>query len=287
LACKWRVAAARRWARSAFLVGILWALGARAQPSPEPPLPPSPSPSPSGELAYPWPARPGVVGQALERFEFGDYEGVVTLLRPVVESDRQELPPADRAEALRTYGIACLLTGRRIAAEGAFVLLLRAEPSTHLDPRLVRPEAVSYFEEVRARYRAELVTAYRKGRPHRYWFLNLLPPVGQFQNRERKKGYAFGAAELVLLATNLTTGLVLRDWEGPTHEFTGHVETARALMPVNLVSFVALLTVVAYGIVDGFVVGQLLTRKEKRVEERLLSTGPGLRIEGNSFVFAF
>jgi hypothetical protein len=281
LACKWRVVAARRWAEATFLVGLLWAHAARAQPSP------SPAPSPSPELASAWPARPGVVGQALERFEFGDYEGVVTLLRPVVESARQELPPADRAEALRTYGISCLLTGRRIAAEGAFVLLLRADPSAHLDPRLVRPEAVSYFEEVRARYRAELVTAYRKGRPHRYWFLNLLPPVGQFQNRERGKAYGIGAAELVLLGTNLATGLILRDWEGPTHEFSGHVDAARTLMPINLVSFVALVTVVAYGIVDGFVVGHLLAKREKRIEERLLSTAPGLKIEGNSFVFGF
>src|ERR1700748_3592077 len=69
------------------------------------------------------------IADALERFDFGDYEGVVTRLRPIVENGARELPlQVDRIEALRIYGIACTLTDRKTAAEGAFLLLLREEP---------------------------------------------------------------------------------------------------------------------------------------------------------------
>src|SRR5207245_2566457 len=118
---------------------------------------------------------------AEERYELGDYEGVVQVLRPLVDAEVPDLPKEDRIEALRTYGIACVLTGRRIAAEGAFVLLLRADAKTELDPTLVRPEAVALFVEVRQHWRAELVTAYKKTRGRRWAILNLLPPAGQFQ----------------------------------------------------------------------------------------------------------
>jgi hypothetical protein len=215
-------------------------------------------------------AATAAVRQALERYELGDYEGVVQALRPLVDADAPGLSAADRVEALRSFGIASVLTGRRVAAEGAFVLLLRADPRSELDPTLVRPEAVSFFNEVRARWRAERVAAYRKNHGRRYAILNLLPPAGQFQNRERKKGYTLLAAEVLLLATNISTGVLLNQWEGPNHLFLGHENTARALIPVNIASFAVLLSVVAYGIVDGFVMGHRLTLSEQREEKRLL-----------------
>jgi hypothetical protein len=210
------------------------------------------------------------VHAADERYELGDFEGVVQALRPLVDADVPGLPKADRIEALRTYGIACVLTGRRVAAEGAFVLLLRAEPKTELDPRLVRPEAATFFLAVRERWRTELVNAYRKNRGKRYAVLNLLPPLGQFQNRQRKKGYLLGAGEVALLGTNIVTGLLLSEWQGQTHQFLGHEDAARALMPVNIASFALLLGTVAYGIIDGFVYGHRLSLEERREERKLM-----------------
>src|SRR5579859_202154 len=95
--------------------------------------------------AEPNPAATAIVRAALDRYELGDYEGVVTALRPLVDADTPGLSPADRVEALRTFGIASILTGRRVAAEGAFVLLLRADPHAEIDPTLVRPEAAAFF----------------------------------------------------------------------------------------------------------------------------------------------
>lgn len=258
-------------ARPIFLA-LLCAAVAHAEPSPSP----SPSPEP-GPLEPTWVnQRPGPLAEAEEKFDFGRYEDVVTLLRPLVDTGaRVELPQkADRIEALRIYGIACMLSRRSQAAEAAFLLLLREEPRTHLDASLVPDEAVRFFERVRERYRAELVAAYRKNRGRRYAVLNFLPPVGQFMNHQRTKGFLLGGAELALLATNITSGVLLSQWQGSDHLFTGHRDAAAALMPVNIASFAVLLAVVVYGIVDGLVVGHRLDKADRRAEDKLLSLAP-------------
>jgi hypothetical protein len=210
--------------------------------------------------------------RARDEFDFGNYEGAVGRLRPLVEALElsRELPEkADRLEALRVYGIACTLTGRRTAAEGAFLLLLREEPSMALDPALVRPEAVAFFGEVRARHRAELLAAYRKNRRPYYWPLDVIPVVGQLQNRQWKKAIIFGSIELALLATSITTGVLLEDYEQTNHSFQGHTGAFEPLRDVNWISFGALLTVTAAGIVDAFVVGARRSERDRQAEARL------------------
>ena len=209
--------------------------------------------------------------RARDEFDFGNYEGVVGRLRPLVEALElsHELPEkADRLEALRVYGTACTLTGRRTAAEGAFLLLLREEPSTTLDPALVRPEAVAFFNEVRARHRAELLAAYRKNRRPNYLALDVIPLVGQLQNRQWKKLVIFGVLELALLATDITTGELLIHYEQSDHTFT-HASAFEPLRDVNWISFGALLTVTAAGIVDAFVVGARRAERDRQAEARL------------------
>jgi hypothetical protein len=248
---------------AALLALLALASAARAQTAtPEPP------PKSTAHLGSP-------VADALDKFDFGDYEGVVAQLRPLVEHGASELPTrADRIEALRAYGIACALTGRQTAAEGAFLLLLREEPATHLDAALVPPDAVAFFEQVRARYRQQLVAVYRRSQPRYYWFLNLLPPVGQFQNRERKKGFALGGIELALLGSSVISYALLASWEGHDHTFAGHADSAAPLRTVNIVSFSLLLGSVSYGIVDGLVVGRRRQRQEREEIARLGFAAP-------------
>ena len=178
----------------ASLVSLLCA-AAVASPSPAraelPPLVEA-TPTQSGGQLAPEPPRPQVrLAAALHRFEFGDYEGVVaeleSLLESLVEPRSTTLSRADRLEALRAYGISCALIGRRTSAEGAFLLLLEADPGTTMDPALVRPEAVQVFDEVRTRNRATLRAAYTRGRGRRHALLNLLPPAGQLQNHDYQK----------------------------------------------------------------------------------------------------
>src|SRR5262249_38854622 len=173
------------------------------------------------------------------------------------------------------YGIACTLTGRRTAAEGAFLLLLREDPSTRLDPALVRPEAVAYFEEVRGRHRAELLAAYRKNRRPYYWALDLIPLAGQMQNRQWRKAIAFGAIELVLLAANITTGALLQHYQGDDHTFGTHHDAYPPQRPAprspdaRWTRCGPLPGRTAAGIVDAFVVGARRQSRDREAEARL------------------
>jgi hypothetical protein len=244
-----------RWAISASLI-VLALVG--------------PSPARASE------AHPGSpIAEALDKFDFGDYEGVVGLLRPLVDNGATELPVrADRLEALRVYGIACALTDRRVAAEGAFLLLLREEPTTSLDPALVRPDAVAFFDDVRRRHQEELLAVYRRTRPRYYWFLNLIPTVGQFQNRERAKGFILGAFDLGLLTTTVVSYELLSSWEGADRTFAHHGRDYDSMRVVNYVSFGLLLGSISYGIIDGFVIGQRRQRQERDGEAKLGLWGP-------------
>jgi hypothetical protein len=78
--------------------------------------------------------------------------------------------------------------------------------------------------------------------------------------------------ELALLALNITSGSLLYAWRGDHQDFPGHESAARALRPVNWVSFGALISVVVYGIIDGFVVGRRRACEERSQEEQLLHT---------------
>jgi hypothetical protein len=210
------------------------------------------------------------IAEALDRFDFGDYETVVTLLRPLVENGVRALPQdIDREEALRVYGIACTLTERRAAAEGAFLLLLRDDPTLRLDPRLVRPEAVAFYEEVRARHRDELLALHRRNRPRYRWYLNLLPAVGQLQNHQYGKAIAFGSVELTLLATTFVTYGLLTHYEGKDHTFASHGGLYEPLRDVNIVAFTALLTITTAGIIDALVIGRRRERRERDREARI------------------
>jgi hypothetical protein len=228
------------------------------------------------------PATPaGTLKSARDEFDFGNYESVVVRLRPIVDAMElsHELPDkADRLEALRVYGIACTLTGRNTAAEGAFLLLLREEPSTQLDPALVRPEAVAFFERVRLRHREELIAVYRKNRRPHYWAVDLIPIAGQLQNRDWKKAIGFGVAEAALLASHITTGVLLGQYQGDNgtfivHNMDGsivdHRSAMKPLLAVNYTSFALLLGVTVSGIIDAFVVGARREQREHQTEAQL------------------
>jgi hypothetical protein len=209
---------------------------------------------------------------AANDFDFGNYEAVVARLRPMVESlaVAGAFPgKADRLEALRLYGIACTLTRRDTAAEGAFLLLLREEPRTRLDARLVPSEAVSFFDQVRARHKSELLAAYRQTRPRYSFALDLIPIAGQLQNRQWKKGIAFGSVELGLLFGTVTTGALLLSWQGDNHTFPGHTHDYGPLRYTNNICFGALLAVTAAGVIDAFVVGSRRREREKQFESQL------------------
>ena len=79
----------------------------------------------------------------------------------------------------------------------------------------------------------------------------------------------------------MTSGSLLYSWRGAHEDFPGHESAARALRPVNWVSFGALISVAVYGIIDGFVIGHRRKLEEQRTLERLSASAdhprPGSR----------
>lgn len=193
--------------------------------------------------------------EAARALDASEHQRAADLARGLLASDR--LQAVDRAEAWRIYGLAAFFLAQHHQAEQAFLEYLKLEVDGRLDPALLPPEVIVFFEDVRARHAAEL----RQYRPppvkRRYRALNLLPPVGQFQNGHHKKGWAIAGTGALLLATNIGSFWVLRRWCDPG---TGvcesgnesRTEAARVVRTINQVSGILLLGVLAYGIYDGF-----------------------------------
>ena len=162
---------------------------------------------------------------------------------------------ADVAEAHRLLGLAHFFGNDTVDAEAEFVAYLKLDLDAHLDPSTVAPEAVQFFEDVRARHGAEL----RKLRPRqrRYALLNLVPPGGQIQNKSYTKAWILGGLELALAATDITTYAILRSWCSRNdftceHGGTDSTQSARRLRWVNYVSGIALIGTYIYGVIDGY-----------------------------------
>ena len=221
---------------------------------------------------------------AAAALDVGDYQRAIDLAARVTAG---ETAKADLAEAHRVIGLAAFFLGDTARAEDAFLTYLRLDLDARLDPAVVPPEAVTFFEDVRARHAVEL----RKLRPRqrRYAVLNLIPPGGQFQNKEPGKGWVVGGLELALVATNLTSYFMLRSWchrEDFTCESGGSdvPEKARTMRTVNYVSGIALIGVYAYGVLDGFL-GYRSRRREQAPVVTFAPLAEGGGVVGASLSF--
>jgi hypothetical protein len=183
----------------------------------------------------------------------GEYDRAIELAGSVVSAEAAA--KADFAEAHRLLGLAHYFRGDTATAEAEFLAYLKLDLDGRLDPAVVPPEAVAFFEDVRARHAVEL----RKLRPRqrRFMWLNLLPPGGQIQNRQYTKAWVLGGVEVALAATHLTTFFVLRSWcDNPDNTCvdggTDIPDKARKWRTVNYLSGAALIGVYVYGVIDGF-----------------------------------
>jgi hypothetical protein len=203
------------------------------------------------------------LAEAQAHFAAGEYAEVAPLAEPITQDET--LPRADRAEAWRLIGLSYFFLGRADDADRALVEFLKLEPDAHLDPSLVPPDGVAFFEGVRARHAGEL-RRYRPRPKRSSVVVALIPPAGQFENGQKAKGWALGVTEGLLLATNVTTYFILKDMcnanDGtcgdacdPSKESCASKDataTARTLQTVNLASGVLLIGVVVYGSIDGY-----------------------------------
>jgi tetratricopeptide (TPR) repeat protein len=176
------------------------------------------------------------VKRARDRYEFGAYADAAGAIRDVL-SRSPDLPEPVAIEAWRILGLAEYQLGNKGAARAAFVQLLSIDPDQVLDPFLVPPPVVDFFDKVRAEAEPELAPLrerkkqlkeqerladearrrllaeelIRSGPPSKIivvqehiYLLNFLPfGVGQFQNGDTTKGIIIAVSQVVLGAVNL------------------------------------------------------------------------------------
>lgn len=255
---------------------LLTAMTARAQPSsaaapptserqgpasdsPSPTPPEAPHVAPVAQVGGPAPVgaadSASVLRQANAAAAVGDWPAVEALVAPLVD---RTLEVPDRAEVHRLRGLAAFFAQRLDLAEAELLAYLRLDLDAHLDPATVPPEAISYFESVQAKHRAELRTLRAARAPVRKsrW-VALVPVAAQLQNGERGKAWLFGGSIVGLAALNVATYVTLRRW---CDESTGtcdaggvdRASAARTLSVVNWLSGIGAVVAAAVSMYDGY-----------------------------------
>jgi hypothetical protein len=181
------------------------------------------------------------------------------LARAVAPLEHRALELADLAEAHRLAGIAAFFTHHPAASESHFLSYLLIEPDGRIDPALYPPDVLAFFNDVASRHAAELRA--QRLRPRRSWWLTLIPPLGQWQNGDHTKVYVLGSMLGVLLAVNLGTYTLLREWcehtDGPAggglncDDGKNRNHEAAAIQPYNIASGIGFALVYLYGVYDG------------------------------------
>ncbi|MGA8891558.1 MAG: tetratricopeptide repeat protein [Anaeromyxobacteraceae bacterium] len=176
------------------------------------------------------------VKRARDRYEFGAYADAAGAVREMLTRN-PDLPASVAVEAYRILGMAEFQLGDKPAARQAFIHLLSIDPDQTLDPFLVPPPIVEFFDRVRAEAEPELAPLreqkrqlqeqerladearrrllaeeqIRSGPPSKVivvvehvYLLNFLPfGVGQFQNGDTTKGIVIAVSQVVFGAINL------------------------------------------------------------------------------------
>jgi hypothetical protein len=174
--------------------------------------------------------------RARDRYEFGAYADAAAAARTLLDS-APDLPEPLALEGLRILGLAEYQLGNRAASKEAFLRLLRLDPDQSLDPFLVPPPIVEFFDQIRteaepqlapireskkllaeqerqaeeARRRFLAEEQVRTGPPTKVvlvqehvYLLNFMPfGVGQFQNGDNTKGIILAVSQVVFGAINI------------------------------------------------------------------------------------
>lgn len=164
-------------------------------------------------------------------FDRGEFARAVEIVRPLLYPEIRLQSDTQIVQAHRILGVAYLFERRQPDAATEFRKLLQLAPEFRFDPLLDPPEVVDFFNTLRKRYAAEIAQLEAKHRDlerakqrdreecekvragpsviekhvgHNSYAVNFLPfGAGQFQNGQRRKGWAFLAAESILAAVSI------------------------------------------------------------------------------------
>jgi tetratricopeptide (TPR) repeat protein len=174
--------------------------------------------------------------RARDRYEFGAYADAAALSREILAASPAPSRPV-ALDAWRILGLATYQLGDKEASRAAFRELLFLDPDQVLDPFLVPPAIVEFFDRVRAEAEPELAPIRERKRqaqeqerlaeearrrlaaeeqarlapPSRVvivqehvYLLNFMPfGIGQFQNGDTTKGIIIAVTQVVFGAINL------------------------------------------------------------------------------------
>jgi len=155
-------------------------------------------------------------------FYRGEYERAVTIIYPLLYPDLRLESEADVVQAHRLLGVSYLFENKQSEARDEFRKLLELSPDYRFDPLLDPPKVVEFFNgivreqqaqlgdiDIRLKKREEELNRHvgqvlvRRNERHSY-LINFVPfGAGQFQNQQRRKGWAFLGVEAGLAAVSL------------------------------------------------------------------------------------
>jgi hypothetical protein len=212
--------------------------------------------------------------EARNLFLYQDCERAVPLLEALLYPQVRLIQPEQEQQA-REYLGACRWWRQDLqGADAEFTALLLKKPAAALDPFYYPPEMVSHFGALRARLQAQGVLPGREPPPpqptppkpevkvvekvrvvrERPLYPVFLPfGVGQFANDQPVKGALFATGEVLALAANLTSYLVIESLRGPDGYFSPQrFQEARALRVVLYASAGTLGALYLGGVVDAW-----------------------------------
>ncbi len=241
-------------------------------------------------LAHAAPDPKMVFLRAKNAFRYGDHEQAVTLLEGLLSPKVLLKDARDVKEALEILGVASYLTGDKDTAKESFTRLLLLDPETHLDPLVIPPRVIEFFEELRSTLGEKIALARAspggsagpkeaKGitriiheevtvDPHPLW-LNLLPfGVGQFELDRPGWGWFFLVGEALALGTNVSAWTLVEATRQPdgTHLPDDYRRARDVYQPIQVASLVAFGVLVAWNVVDAMAHWQPETRHHRQWE---------------------
>lgn len=256
-------------------------------------------------------------------YDRGEFGRAVEIIRPLLYPEIRLQSDNQIVLARRMLGVAHLFERQEAEAKVEFRKLLQLAPDYHFDPLLDPPEVVDFFNLVRKEYSKELgqlearrqelekarqrdieacerarggpsIIEKRVGRNS--FALNFVPfGTGQFQNGQRKKGWAFLTAEAVLgtvsvaaLATNfalygarpqracrLAVGAQACPADAIDHS---EEDRSRLLTEIQVASGAMFFAAVAWGIVDAIYAYRPETVLDDANVQPLPQASPRLRL---------
>lgn len=155
-------------------------------------------------------------------FYRGEYERAVTIIYPLLYPDLRLESEADVVQAHRLLGVSYLFENKPSDARDEFRKLLELSPDFRFDPLLDPPKVVEFFNgivreqqaqlgdiDIRLKKREEELNRHVgqvlvRRTERRSYLINFVPfGAGQFQNQQRRKGWAFLGVEAGLAAVSV------------------------------------------------------------------------------------